>query len=111
MHKKGPCLNPLELQKQLLVAESDLNRGQMVGDMAALGEAARNFSVRIKTFGSLSASAAMLVAGFTAFQRARSTTAASKPSGLQTLLKGAGLISTLWLAFRSRGGNPKNVGG
>ena len=47
----------------------------------------------------MASSAAVLVTGLAAFRRGKSA-AAAKPSWLQTMLKGAGLISTLWLAFR-----------
>jgi hypothetical protein len=108
MHKKSSYLTPLELQKQLLLAESELNRAQMVGDMAAMTEAVRIFSVRIKTFSSISASAAVIVAGLTAFQHAKPVDSTTKPSWVRTVIKGAGLLSTLWLAFRSRNGDHKD---
>ena len=42
----------------------------------------------------------MLAAGLAAFRRAGGATV--KPSWWRTILKGAGMVSTLWLAFRSR---------
>jgi hypothetical protein len=39
--------------------------------------------------------------GLSAFRRARQTEASAKPSWIQTILKGLGLISTLWMTFRS----------
>jgi hypothetical protein len=85
-----------------LVAESELNRAQLVGDMAALTAGVRTLTDRAKSFGSIASSAAVLVAGLAAWQRGKPVGAAARPSWLQTILKGAGLISTLWLAFRSR---------
>ena len=96
-------MNPLESRKQLLLAESELNRAQLVGDMAALRADVRALTDRAKSFGSIASSAAVLVAGLAAFRRGKSAAAGAKPSWLQTILKGAGLISTLWLAFRSQG--------
>jgi hypothetical protein len=40
--------------------------------------------------------------GLAAFWNGKSASADAKPSWLQTILKGAGLVSTLWLAFRAR---------
>ena len=102
MFGKKPRLNPLESRKQLLIAESELNRAQMAGDMAALTAAFRTLTDRTKTFGSIASSAAVLVAGLAAFRRGKPVGAGAKPSWLRTILKGAGLFSTFWLAFRSQ---------
>jgi hypothetical protein len=95
-------VNPLASRKQLLVAESELNRAQLAGDMAALTAGVRTLTDRAKASGSIASSAAVLVAGLAACQRGKPVDADAKPSWLQTILKGAGLISTLWLAFRAR---------
>jgi hypothetical protein len=102
MFGKKPRLNPLESRKQLLIAESELNRAQMAGDMAALTAGIHTLTDRAKSFGSIASSAAVLVAGLAAFRRNKSGPAEQKPSWLRTILKGAGLISTFWLAFRSQ---------
>ena len=102
MFGKKPRLNPLESRKQLLIAESELNRAQLAGDMAALTAGGHTLTDRAKSFGSIASSAAVLVAGLAAFRRGKLAGADAKPSWLQTLLKGAGLISTFWLAFRSQ---------
>jgi hypothetical protein len=102
MFGKKPRLNPLESRKQLLIAESELNRAQMAGDMAALTAGVRALTDRAKSFGSIASSAAVLVAGLAAFRCGKPAGADAKPSWLRTLLKGAGLISTFWLAFRSQ---------
>ena len=102
MFGKNPRVNPLESRKQLLIAESDLNRAQLVGDLAALTTGVRTLTTRAKSFGSIASAAAVLVAGLAACRRGKSVDADAKPSWLQTILKSAGLISTLWLAFRSQ---------
>jgi hypothetical protein len=95
-------MNPLDSRKQLLIAESELNRTHLVGDGTALTEDLHRLTARAKSFGSIASSAAVLVAGLAAFQRGRPVDAGAKTSWRQTILKGAGLISTVWLAFRSR---------
>jgi hypothetical protein len=60
-------MNPLESRKQLLIAESELNRAQLVQEWQAVADGVH---------------------------------------WLQTLLKGAGLLSTVWQAFRSPGRDP-----
>jgi hypothetical protein len=96
-------MNPLESRKQLLIAESELNRAQLVEDMVVLTAGVHTLTDRAKSFGSIASSAAVLVAGLATFLRSKSVVADAKPSWLQILLKGAGLVSTIWLAFRSRG--------
>jgi len=100
-------MNPLESRKQLLIAESELNRAQLVRDMAALTDGVRTITDRARSFGSIASSALLLVAGLAAFRHRKPVDADAKPSRLQTILKGAGLISTLWLAFRSQGRDQK----
>jgi hypothetical protein len=101
-------VNPLESRKQLLIVESELNRAQLVGDMAALTADIRTLIGRAKSFGSIASSAAVLVAGLAAFRRGKRVDDDAKPSWLQTLLKGAGMVSTLWLAFRAKGHDQEN---
>lgn len=101
MFGENPRMNPLLSRKRLLIAESELNRVQMVGDVVALSVGVRTVTDRAKTFGSIASSVAVLAMGLAAFQRGKPADAAEKPSWLQTLLKGAGLVSTIWLAFRS----------
>ncbi len=103
MFRKNTQLSPIEIRKQLLIVESEINRAHMVDDLAALRTGVRAFTDRAKSYGSIAASAASLVAGFTALRRHKSSEAEAKPSWLQTAIKGAGMVSTLWSAFRSRG--------
>ena len=108
MFGKKSHVTPLELRKQLLIAESELNRAQLAGDMTALTEGVRMLTDRAKSFGSIASSAAVLMAGLASFRRGKPADAGAKPSWLQTILKGAGMVSTLWLAFRSQGRDQKD---
>jgi len=102
-------MNRLESRKQLLIAESELNRAQLGGDLDALTEGVRTLIDNAKSFGAIASSAAVLAAGLATFRRGnKPVDAGGKPSRMQTILKGAGLISTVWLAFRSRGRNQKD---
>jgi hypothetical protein len=96
-------MNPLESLKQLLIAESEINRAQLVGDLTALKAGVRTFAQRVKSFSLIASSATVLVASQAALRRGKSVTVDAKPSRLQTILKGAGLNLPLWRAFRSRG--------
>jgi hypothetical protein len=103
MSGKKPRLNPLASRKQLLIAESNLNRAQLVQDWQAVADGVYSVADRARTLGSVVSATASLVAMLASFRRQKSAPAAEKPSWLPTLLKGAELISTVWQAFRSRG--------
>jgi len=95
-------MNSLESRKQLLLAESELNRAQLFDEMTVLAAGVRTLTDRAKSFSSMASAAAVLVAGLAAFRRTKPVLAAAKPSWLQTILKSAGMVSTLWLAFRTK---------
>jgi len=96
-------LNPLESRKRLLIAESELNRAQLVHEWVAIAAGVRTLAGRARSFASIASAAAVLVASLAAFRRGKSGSADAKPSRWQTLLKSAGMVSSLWLAFRAKG--------
>ena len=102
MFGKNPRLNPLASRKQLLIAESELNRAQLVEEWQAMTDGVRSVADRTRTISSVASAAVSLIAGLASFRRSKCVDADVKPSWLQTILKGAGLISSLWLAFRSQ---------
>ena len=97
-------MNSLESRKQLLIAESELNRAQLVDDMTALKTGVRAFTHRATSLGSIGSSAAVLAMGLTALQRDQPVNADMKAnaSRLHTILKGVVLVSALWLAFSAQ---------
>jgi len=101
-------MSPLESRKQLLIAESELNRSQMEADLAALKTEIVALSDRAKSISSIASSVAMLVAGLAGWRRGTSIGAPVKHSWVQRILKGMGLVSTIWLAFRSQRGREKS---
>lgn len=103
MFGKDSDLNPLESRKRLLIAESELNRTRLVTDMTALAGDARALVDRANSFVPIASSAAALVAGLSALQRGQAAVNGNgKPSWLPGILRSVGLVSTVWLAFRSR---------
>ena len=95
-------MNSLDVRKRLLIAESEFNRAQLIHEWGALTAGIRTLTDRAKSFGSIASAAAVLVAGLAAFKRSKPTDADAKPSWMKSILKGAGMVSTLWLAFRSQ---------
>lgn len=101
MFGEKPRVNPLASRKRLLVAESELNRVQLIQEWVAIKAGVTTVADRVKSFGSIASLAVLLVAGLAAFRRGRSVDADVKPSWLQTIRKVASMVSTIWLAFRS----------
>lgn len=100
MFGKNTRLNPLDLRKQMLIAESELNRAQLIEDWRRMAEEAHTLAAEASTIRSFAAATATLVAGAASFWQKKSPPPDSKPSWLQTILKSAGTISSLWSAFR-----------
>ena len=104
MFGNNPRVNPLESRKQLLIAESELNRAQLAREWGALRASVRILTSRVKSFGSIASAVALLVAGLAAFRHRKVMPAKAKPSWVQTVLRGAQLANSIWLAFRTRPG-------
>ncbi len=107
MFGKKSRLTSLGSRKQLLVAESELNRVQLASDLVQLREEVQVFTHRAKSYGAIVSTVAVLLAGLTVSRRSKSEGAKTKPSWWQSLLKGVSLISTLWMAFRPPGQEQK----
>ena len=103
MSGKNPRMNPLKSRKQLLIAESELNRAQMIQELETVKNKFHSLANQARTVSSLASAAATLISGIAYFRRKNeSEPAAEKSSWLQTIVKGAGLVSTIWTAFRSQ---------
>jgi len=96
------------MRKDLLIAESELNRAQLMEEWEAATEWHRTLSAGARTIGSVASAVALLVSGVRAFRRKRDPKDGSGVSWLQPLIKGAGLISSLCETYRSRAGGKKN---
>jgi hypothetical protein len=88
-------MKSLALRKQLLIEESEINRAWQ----ATTGEV-QSLVRRAGTISSMVSLTAAVLARLACFRHQKSAPAAEKPSWLQTLLKGAGVLATVWQAFR-----------
>src|ERR1035438_1675833 len=102
MPGKTSHLNPLESRKQMLVAESELNRAGLADEWQAMAHGVRDFAHRAKNIAAWASSAALVVAGVTALRRRPPAPGTTKSPWLQKLLKGASLVSSLWTALRTK---------
>jgi negative regulator of sigma E activity len=99
---KEPQLNPLESRKQLLIAESEINRAQLSEEFRAMTDSVCNFTDRVKSVGFFASATAAVMAGISAFGSQNSAATEPKRSWLQTSLKVAKVAGSVWLAFRAR---------
>ena len=102
MFGKESHVSPLKSRKQLLIAESELNRAQLVQEWRTMADEVRSLTAGARTIGDFASTAASLVAGLMSFRRKTSAPAAEKPSWWQTLLKCAQLAGSFWSEFRSQ---------
>lgn len=108
MPRKLPRVSPLEMRKDLLIAESELNRARLMEEWDAATEWHRTLSAGARTVGSVASAAALLVSGVRAFRRKRDPQNGAGASWLQPLIKGAGVVAYLCETFRPRNGVQKN---
>jgi len=108
MFGKEPRVSPLESRKQLLIAESELNRVQLSREWKTMAHGVRDLAHRVKTVGAWASSAALLVAGVVALRRSPSAPGTTRSSWFQRILNGARMASTIWFACRARGGGEEH---
>jgi hypothetical protein len=101
-------MSPLDSRKQLLIAESELNRAQLVQEWQTMADEVHSLTSQARSISSIASAVASLVAGLASFRRKKSAPAAEKPSWWQTILKGAGLVGSFWSEFRSQGRGQKD---
>ena len=103
MFGKTSYLSPLESRKQLLIAESELSRAQLSEEWQTITIGVRDLAHRAKIMAAWASSAALLVAGITAWRRGPPAPGTAKSSWLQKMMHVGRVASTIWLAFHARG--------
>ena len=93
-------MNSLESRKQLLIAESDLNRAQLAEDWHTMAGEVHALTQKAKTISGL-ASGATLLASLLFLRRKKSPSASETPPWWQAALKGTGLVASLWRMFHT----------
>ena len=108
MFGKTTHLIPLASRKQLLIAESELNRAQLTEEWGSMGDGVRDVAHRAKTIAGWTSSAVMLVAGVAALRHGPSAPGTAKSPWFQKILNGARVALTIWFAFRARSEKEKH---
>ena len=98
------------MRKDLLIAESELNRARLMEEWDAATEWHRTLSAGARTVGSVASAVALVVTGLRAFRRKREPQIGGEVSWLQPVIKGAGLITSLFGAFRWRAATKRTDG-
>ena len=101
MFGKHPRMNSLASRKQLLIAESELNRAQLVQEWQTVAGEVQAMAEQARTIRSIASSVATLVTGLSSLRHKISAPAAEKTSWWQTILKGAVAVGSFWSEFRS----------
>ena len=93
-------MNPLETRKRLLLAESDLLRVQLADDFGLLLAAWRRAGMPGRSLGGASPGIVFLTACLSALGRFRDPGGHASVSWLGRLVRGIGLVSTVWLGWQ-----------
>lgn len=101
-------LTPLAARKQLLLAESDLNRAKLFENAVALSAGVKSATARVRSIGSMASAALGLIAGVATRRSPKTDVVGAGSPRLQAFLRIAGVLSTLCLTFYSRGQSKVN---
>jgi len=102
MSRKNARMKACEYRKQLLIAESELNRTHLIHELQTMTGDVHALARQAKTAGSIASVAALVVGGLSFFRHKTTTPASEKPSRWQAIGKVAGIVATFWAACRSR---------
>ena len=78
-----------------MVAESELNREQLIQEWVVMTGGVRTLTNRVKFYGPIASVAALLVSGLAAVRRGKVGSSYMQPSWLQMIPKGASLLLSL----------------
>jgi hypothetical protein len=108
MSGKHPRLKTLESRKQLLIAESGLNRAHLLHELRVMENEVHALTRRAKTIRVVAPVILSLVAGLAAGRGKAAVPDGKKNSWWRTALNGVGLASSLWSEFRTLDQKTKN---
>jgi hypothetical protein len=96
-------MKPLEIRKQILIAEAEILRARIVEDIYVVRCGAKGIRRQARSIGAIASVVALVVAGFNAFKHPRSNgVAPGKSSLLSRLFSGARVATGVWSALRSQ---------
>jgi hypothetical protein len=102
MSAKHTPLTPLQRRKAVLVVEAEQQREQFCQDANLIKSRFEALATQAKSVSSMASVSGLIWRGISVFRRPRSPRQNGKPSLVAKLVRGAGLVSSLWFALRSR---------
>lgn len=106
MPGKMSRLKSLASHKQLLIAESELNRAQLAAEYRNFSEETCRLVSQASAISSLTSAAVTIVTALTPFGRKAASSGTEHFPWFKSLLKSAGLCTVIWRAFRPRSRSP-----
>lgn len=101
MPGEKPSMNPQQLRKQLLIAESDVLREQLVQDIRIVRQGVTSIKDQAKSVVSYGSIAASLMAAFSAYQLTQKNESVEKPSLITKVISGTRAAVSVWAALRT----------
>jgi hypothetical protein len=100
MPRKVPRLNHLLIRKGLLIAESEINRANVLEEWATMKSGVHALAGRVKTVSAIASAAGVLMAAVSAFRRSNSAASQPRHSWFRSAFNGVRTASSLWFALR-----------
>jgi len=100
MFRRNPCVSSLQLRKELLIAESELNRPQLIEEWQAVAGGVRLLGARAKSFSLFASTAALLMTGVSKLRGGTAATNGTTTSWLDRALKVANVAGSIWMGLR-----------
>jgi hypothetical protein len=105
MFRKDSQLTVIQARKKLLVAESEVNRAELLREIGALKGEITHIKKQMRTISSIASSAALVATAFSLFRNHRSSAENShgpkKTSWITAALAGARIGTSLFLKIKS----------
>jgi hypothetical protein len=106
MLRKDSSISPLQTRKKLLIAESEMNRTELVREFDRVKGEISHLKKQLRTFGSIASSAALAATAFSIFRKRRTSSEDSNGGGkiaswISSALAGARLGTSLFLKIKS----------
>jgi len=106
MLRKNSSLSPLQTRKKLLVAESEINRSELVREAGKVKNEISHLKKQLRTFGSIASSAALAATAFSLFRKHKAAAEDRNGGGkvaswISTALAGARIGTSLFQKIKS----------
>ncbi len=102
MFGKNTSINSLATRKQLLIAESNLNRVRLIQDLKTISSGCNDIARHARSWKGVSDCAISLMTAFDGYHPRKESRHHTHSSWGETLTSGVRLVTALWQQFHSR---------